>query len=299
MYTVDTNIKDLQVKERVLSRLFYSLNSPMIATPELGTEEARCFIMVFKEEKTYSSYIGLYLPNSERRFFYVYSGNPVSEAGLSELLEESNRFAEEMGFLLDELNVSGMSVEERNKWIDGQPFFGYVKKAEEKPREAPVETDDAKPAVDGGIQEKAPNEQFAAAIFETAPPAATPAPAPAPEMLTAPPIAPEETPPSETKLDDSVDIPEEAYATPGEPVIPEQPLQKRPTVRRKEIRQSSPPPEEGTETAEDEAKEEETTPQQQRRTAILASTRQKKNQLSKTGTVSKEYEALARLLSSF
>lgn len=137
MYTVDPNIRDLQVKDKVITRLTYSMNAPQIATPELSTEEARCYILLFREGSSYSSYIGLYLPASDRRFYYAYSGNPLSEGGISEALDEATRFAEEMGFVLDELNLSALSVDERNKWVEDQPLFGGKKDVPAVPQQEP------------------------------------------------------------------------------------------------------------------------------------------------------------------
>src|SRR5574341_1077296 len=133
MFTADPNITDLQVKEKIISRIFFSLNAPQIATPELSVEEARCYVFFFRAGNSYSAYIGLYLPNSDRRFYYASSGNPVPEQSLNEALDEATRFAEEMGFLLDELKLAVMSVDERNQWIEDQAIFGYKTKTEEKP----------------------------------------------------------------------------------------------------------------------------------------------------------------------
>lgn len=234
MFTADPNITDLQVKEKIISRIFFSLNAPQIATPELSVEEARCYVFFFRAGNSYSAYIGLYLPNSDRRFYYAYSGNPVPEQSLNETLDEATRFAEEMGFLLDELKLAVMSVDERNQWIEDQAIFGYKTKTEEKPV--------------GMIEEK-PAEQ--PALVEQK------AVAPAPEK------------------------PKEAMTPPPEPA----PAQKKAAPAKPQAAQRAPQEEE--EAVQPAAK------------AAPAKPRAKKTPPSPTGTVSREYEALARLLASF
>ncbi len=298
MYTVDTDIKDLKVKDRVITKLFFSMNAPQIATPELGTEEARCYIMLFKEGNSYSSYIGLFLPSSDRRFFYTYSENPLAEDRLNEVMEESNQFAEEMGFLLDELKLSVMSVDERNKWIEEQPFFGYTLKQEEKPKEAPGETEEGKPVEAAATQWEKPVEQ--PVIGEWKPPAPPEQPAPAVDLKQVPfPVSPPE-PAQETSspapmLDVAMDSPVEGPPV-EEPALPAQPASKRASGRQKSLRT---PPSAPVEVDSAEKDVDETQPANQRDTSVRTQKRQKKGQNSSTGTVAKEYEALARLLASF
>jgi len=299
MYTVDTDIKDLQAKDRVISKLYFSMNSPQIATPELGTEEALCYIMLFKAGNSYSSYIGLYLPTSDRRFFYSYSGNPLSEDRLNEVMEESNQFAEEMGFLLDELKLAGMSVDERNRWIEDQPFFGYTKKTEEKPEEAPAGTEEEKPVEAAAAQDVEPVEQPVVAAGTATP--VSPGSVPVEEEITSPsppppPVEPvQETAPRAQMTDMALDPFVEAPLA-EEPDLPVPPAQKQTVARQKSMR--TPPPAIAAQD-EEEGIEAETQTVNQRDTPARAQKRQKKGQHSSAGTVNKEYEALARLLASF
>lgn len=301
MYTADPNIQDLKVKDRVISKLSFSMNAPQIATPEGRTEEARCYIMLFKSGTAYASYIGLYLPASDRRFFYANSGNPLAEDRLNEVMEESSQFAEEMGFLLDELKLTEMSAEERDRWIEEQPFFGYAQKKEEEPEEAPgarAEAEEGKPVEAAEAQHEEPGTQplapSGAAQTPPEPPASAgeqlpPSPGPSPDELaqeTAPPA-----PMSDMALDPYVEAP---FAE--EPELPARPA-KRSSARQKPAK-TPPTPSVAAGTAE-EALEDEMQTEEQRDTPARAQKRQKKGPQSSTGTVSKEYEALARLLASF
>jgi hypothetical protein len=293
MFTVDPNITDLQVKEKVVSKAYFSMNSPQIATPELSVEEARCYILFFRTGNSYSAYIGLFLPNSDRRFYYTYSGNPVPEDGLNDALDEATRFAEEMGFLLDELKLTSMSVDERNQWIEDQAIFGYKKKAEEKPteiaEEKQAEKAEAKPAEQPAAAEQlpssvenrpAPAEQKTAPSpaqqlevaqpQEDQPPAALPEIPPEPPVLTAP--AAPETP------------------APKKAAQPKQPASVQRLVRPQPESVPSRVPQEQEEPVPPAAKAAAVKPQKPRA---------RKTVQSSTGTVSREYEALARLLASF
>ena len=126
MFTI-TPLTDLKVKERNIFKMLYSMNSPQVATPELSVEEARCYVLFFSEGPNLSAYIGLYLPRIDRKIFYSYTANPFPFEAAPDVEFEATGFAEDMGFLLDEISVSGMPVDDRNRWIEEQFIFGYKK----------------------------------------------------------------------------------------------------------------------------------------------------------------------------
>ena len=125
MFTTDPTIVDLKIKERNLHKAIFSMNFHQIATPELGVDEARCYIFFFRERDKFSAYIVLYMPHSERRLYYTYSSNPFPEADLPKVEEVARAFGEEMGFFLDEKSFASSSSAEKNLWIDEQPLFGF------------------------------------------------------------------------------------------------------------------------------------------------------------------------------
>jgi hypothetical protein len=127
MFTITNSITDLKVKERNIYKMLYSMNSPQVATPELSVEEARCYVLFFSEGPNLSAYIGLYLPRIDRKIFYAYSSNPFPFEAAPDVEFEATGFAEDMGFLLDEISVSGMPADDRSRWIEEQYIFGYKK----------------------------------------------------------------------------------------------------------------------------------------------------------------------------
>jgi hypothetical protein len=127
MFTINDTLTDLKVKERSIFKMLYSMNSPQVATPDASVEEARCYVLFFSEGPNLSAYIGLYLPRIDRKMFYAYSSNPFPFEAAPDVEVEATGFAEDMGFLLDEINVSGMPHDDRNRWIEEQYIFGYKK----------------------------------------------------------------------------------------------------------------------------------------------------------------------------
>ena len=204
MFTINNSLTDLKVKERNIYKILYSMNSPQVATPELGVEEARCYVLFFSEGQNLSAYIGLYLPSTDRKIFYAYTSNPFPFEAGPEVEVEATGFAEDMGFLLDEISVSGMPVDDRNRWIEEQYIFGYKKpelekaavevKEEEKPVVATKEEVPAAPPKTETLATPAPAEPA-----PVEPAAAVPAPAAKPEpespavpVLNVPPPQPQQ-----------------------------------------------------------------------------------------------------------
>lgn len=156
MFTITPSLTDLKVKERNIYKMLYSMNSPQVATPELSVEEARCYVLFFSEGPNLSAYIGLYLPRIDRKIFYAYTSNPFPFEAAPDVEFEATGFAEDMGFLLDEISVSGMQADDRNRWIEEQYIFGYKKPdlaedivtvtTEEKVRSALTEKEEAREA---------------------------------------------------------------------------------------------------------------------------------------------------------
>jgi len=124
MFTIDADIKDLKVKERNLAKAFFSMNNHQVATPEMMSEEARSYIIFFREAGgKMSAYIGIHLLLTGRKLFYSSTSNPFPERDLISVEEEARSFAEGLGAMLDEVNLSMMSRDERERWIDTQDIF--------------------------------------------------------------------------------------------------------------------------------------------------------------------------------
>ena len=109
MFTIDTNITDLKIKERNLYKVLFSMNIHQVATPELSAEDAKSYVFFFREGGRYLSYIGLHFLRTDRKMYYSHSANPFSESELPAVEDEARSFAEDMGAMLDELGLAKMS----------------------------------------------------------------------------------------------------------------------------------------------------------------------------------------------
>ncbi len=275
MFTIDTNITDLKVKERNLFKVFFSMNVHQVATPEMSAEDAKSYVFFFREGGKYLSYIGLYFLHSDRRLYYSHSSNPFLEAQYAEVESEARSFAEDLGAVLDELDLTKMSDTEKDLWLDEQDIFSTKKKEDELPaaesadQPRSVEPSSVVPSAQAVQSVPAP----AAAVSETA------------QSMSA------ERAAAETAAAPVV------HSAP-EPVPPEQqpPVTAPPVLTRPKISQPAPPrqPADGPKVASlvgNAAPE---------RPPMMKTSKQPlSGGVRGSGVVSREREALARLLASF
>jgi hypothetical protein len=123
MFAIDPSISDLKIRERNLIKVLFSMNIHQVANPEMSLEEARSYVFFFREGGKLQAYVGLYLVASDRRLYYTHSSNPFPEKALDDVEEEARAFAEDLGALLDEIDFGKLSREEKNRWIDDQEMF--------------------------------------------------------------------------------------------------------------------------------------------------------------------------------
>ena len=185
MFTIDTTIADLKIKERSLHKVLFSVNIHQVATPELSAEDAKSYVFFFREGGKYLSYIGLHFLRTDRKTYYSHSANPFSESELPSVEDEARSFAEDMGAMLDELGLAKMSDMEKDRWIEEQDIFFSRNKTDEQP--AAEDAAQPRPA-----EQSTPAVQPAPAVQPVpAPSSVQPAPAPEPELapavLSAPP----------------------------------------------------------------------------------------------------------------
>lgn len=124
MFTVDPKITDLNVKEKSILKVLFSMNIHQVATPEMILEDARSYVLFFRESKgQISAYIALYLLATSRKLFYSCSSNPFPDESLESVEEEALAFAESLGAMLDEMDFSRIPVIEQERWLEEQEIF--------------------------------------------------------------------------------------------------------------------------------------------------------------------------------
>lgn len=188
MFSSDPSITDLKVRERSLYKALFSTNIHQVATPELSAEDARCYILFFREGAGLSACIALYFLRTDRKMYYPWSQNPFPPDAIAEVEGEARGFVEDMGFVLDEINFAGLSLDEKNRWIGEQDLFAEKKQPEAKPGTPAATLQQEKSAAPEGAAKTAPATpkppQAPAQAVQTAAPqprAAAPAPEPEPQ----------------------------------------------------------------------------------------------------------------------
>ncbi len=274
MFTVDPNIADLKVKEKSMLKVLFSMNTHQVATPEMSLEDARSYVIFCKEGSgKISAYIGLHLLATDRRLFYPHSSNPFPEEDMNGIDEEARSFAEGLGAVLDEIDITKLSSEEKNLWIDDQAIFNLKKQIEANPTEAP--------AASVMASEQLPESAEHPAAEQTAPVA--------PESPVQPvPVAEPKVAAAQASPDDTVPVPPPAEHFPQ---LPEQPGPPR---------RSAPAPSQAANQVS--AKRLEDIIQRAIKAGVVKAPKtQLKKEIhnSTAGIVSRDKEALARLLSSF
>ncbi len=200
MFVVDSSITDLKVRGRGIFKLLYSMNTHPVATPEMSTEEAKCYILFFQEGQNLSAFIGMFLPNTNKRYYYRYTSNPFPFEGAADVEDESRRFAEDMGFLIDEVKIAAMSPTERNQWFDEQALFTLKKEPE--PQKAPEPKPEAAPEPKPAAAEPAAAAAAKPKAQSAPPKPAARKPAPAPQKSEEPEQGPQQAAPAQQRPDD-------------------------------------------------------------------------------------------------
>jgi hypothetical protein len=124
MFTIDNKITDLKIREGNIVKVFLSMNNHTVATPEMMPEEAKSYVFILREGgKRFSAFIRLHFLHTDRKLFYSYSSNPFSEDEMPDVEAEARYFAEDLGAMLDEMDFADLSDLEHDRWIEEQGIF--------------------------------------------------------------------------------------------------------------------------------------------------------------------------------
>lgn len=296
------------------------MNNHQVAAPDMSLQEARSYVFFLREGRDrISVYIGLHFLDADRKLFYTHTDNPFPDSKSPDIEDEARHFAEDLGAMLDEIDFSKMSDTEKDRWIDEQEIFTGRKKSPDAPEPSAAASAPAAPAQ----PELKPNqaEQNAPAVqpmpvqqptAPPAPPAAQTAVVAGPSVASAAAVQ-QRAPVAEPQPVQTAQP--QAAPTPPPPVTPVQPgpaaepaeqqqpqrAQKRPSSPTRRMPQPNGAIS-GTET-------EQTAPLQPAQNVLDEAVKAgivkapkaqlRKDIRSANGVVSRDKEALARLLSSF
>jgi len=144
MFNIDTTINERTLREKNLIKAFFSMNNHQVATPEMILEEARSYVLFARETGGgLSSFIGIHLLHTGRKLFYSCGANPFADSEMGAVEEEALIFAEGLGAMLDVVDISLLSDDEKERWLDTQDIFSVKP---EPPAAAPQEQPAAQPA---------------------------------------------------------------------------------------------------------------------------------------------------------
>lgn len=294
MFTIDEKITEGDLKERNLFKAFFSMNTHQVATPEMSLEEARSYVFIFHEgRKRLSAYIGIHLLITDRKLFYVQSANPFLEDEVEEIEEEALTFAESLGAMLDEVDLTDLSDSEKQRWIKDQGIFAQKKEAE-TPAAAPVP--EPQPEEIAPMQAAAPVQPVP---VQQPAPVVTPQPEAQiqhPQIQQPPPIVQQPAAPVVVDSVPSVSIPRETVAPVAAPVTT------APEVEQLANNQNAAPAMPSTKPLAARAVKRQDVVQKTVHAANVPPQKKSMNNKetpSSTGVVSRDREALARLLTSF
>jgi hypothetical protein len=280
MFTIDQKITDLNVKEMNVLKILFSMNIHQVATPEMILEEARSYILFFRERKArISVYIAIHLLSTDRKLYYSHSSNPFPEDELSAVEEEALGFAEGLGAMLDEKDFTKLSDAEQDRWIDDQDIFSKKPLAEPRP-----------------------------AIQSAAPPA-QPEPTAAQPMPQAPPIPPAPQAPIMQNIPDPQPAPAAQPVVHAAVVVPAAPAPRQQAQKPQVPPAVTPAKADKTAVSSSHSKlaplaaaaKQQEIMQEAIKAGIAKAPKQALNKQAQpaTGIVSRDCEALARLLTSF
>ncbi len=295
MFKIDPQITEKDLKGKSIFKVLVSMNSHQVATPETSLEDARSYVFFFHEGKhTLSAYIGLHLLQTDRKLFYGYSSNPFKEDDLSEVEDAARDFAEYLGAMLDEVDFASKSDLEQDQWIEDQGIFSTKAQPEVEPEIEPEVEPEVETEVETVVAPEVEPVTASVTESEIASAAAPVKQAPTPEIAVA---APAPRPPAASEPAPAVE--EKTASAP--PAAPEQPMPKPQPMEAKEQPREAFATETVTKTVQTPVAHRQEIMHKEATTGIEKPPKQtiKKKSFSATGVVSRDREALARLLTSF
>ncbi|MFA5072450.1 MAG: hypothetical protein WC539_00905 [Nitrospirota bacterium] len=184
MFTIDTKRTNLPIREKKVLKILFSMNIHQVATPEMVLEEARSYVVFFKERAgTLTAHIAIHLLATNRTLYYTHSSNPFSEENLNTVEDDARSFAESLGAMLDEKDFETMSVADQDSWLDKQDIFA-IKSSQQKQTAETASEVEKTPIAQVQNQQPATPVQPTAPVPEPEQPAVFEAPDPLPPQRT-------------------------------------------------------------------------------------------------------------------
>jgi hypothetical protein len=102
-----------------------SFNEPLVAAPGHPVQQTHAYICTFKEDERVSVYIYLHLTTDKVGLMYRYVEEPSSE-GSPTAEDDAVQFAEDMGFLMDDLKFDQLLISQQETLLTTIPLFTSI-----------------------------------------------------------------------------------------------------------------------------------------------------------------------------
>ncbi len=163
MFSWNKDLSRLEIPAGRVLKLMQSMSDIQVVLPGMTGQMATAYLCAYAGSKGVRVAVALHLQESHRLAFYVNDQGEVPREKLGALLKEGVRFAESMGFLLDELDLQTLDEGARKARWEALPLSRGVSPPP-RMRQAPP----AKPASSRPVAAENPPPQ-APEVVETPP----------------------------------------------------------------------------------------------------------------------------------
>lgn len=136
-------------RERVM-RLMTSFNEPMVAPPHHQAQPTHAYICTFKEDEGFSVYIYLYLIIEKVGVLYRSADIFLTHEECRPAEDEGLQFAEDMGFMMDDLKFNELDPSHQDKLLAIIPLFSTTAPTE---RPLMVATEEVVETAEAAVEE--------------------------------------------------------------------------------------------------------------------------------------------------
>jgi hypothetical protein len=125
MFAVNETHKGLQDEKTSVISVLHSINEPKIAATDHPAEETKAFVVTLGDSSPgqYQTHIVLYLTQTQERVMYSWEDGAYVQDERTAIEEEALDFVENMGFMMDNLNLESLDDAQRVKVVQDLPVF--------------------------------------------------------------------------------------------------------------------------------------------------------------------------------
>lgn len=168
MFELYTDKVSLPCDRMKVLRFMKSFTSALVAPPQRSVQQCNAYICTYDDEGV-SVYIYLYLNTDKIGILYRYSDPLSSPEDRQAAEEDANQFAEDMGFLMDDLKFDKLDASKQESFLSSIPLFSQKGSAVQPETVHPIEEEAIKVAesvIEKAVIEVRPPETFKAMAEE-------------------------------------------------------------------------------------------------------------------------------------